>query len=252
MKLALLKLGDRLYRHAYFLYRPLYGLYKQVSDGEERRFLRQFMRPGMTVIDVGANVGSYTRFLAGLTGPKGRVIAFEPEPLNFARLKANVADLSNVTAVQAAVADREGEIALFVSDDLNVDHRTYDDGRGRRQAAIRAVSLDGFLPPGEPVHLIKLDVQGAEYGVLQGARRVLEGNADIALIMEFWPFGLRQSGVGAGMLLDLLGSMGFSWRRTDGRTAPLRTDALEEWREDNYCNLWVTRDRQPVGSNGTG
>ena len=93
---ALLKLGNRLYEHAYGLYKPLYGFYKAVSDRAERDMLRDLIKPGMTAIDVGANIGTYTRFLAELVGDAGRIIAFEPHPRNYERLVLNVAALPNV------------------------------------------------------------------------------------------------------------------------------------------------------------
>ena len=60
----------------------------------------------MTVLDIGANIGIYTRFLAELTGPTGRVIAFEPESRNFALLKRAVAELPQVTAVRSSRGER--------------------------------------------------------------------------------------------------------------------------------------------------
>ena len=59
-------------------------------EPEETRLFRSKCRPGDTVIDVGANVGWYTVIASKLVGKKGRVIAFEPEPVNFAILKKNV------------------------------------------------------------------------------------------------------------------------------------------------------------------
>lgn len=68
MNRTLLVLGNQLYRHAYPLYKPLYGLYKALLDRGERAILRRVVRPGMTVVDIGANIGVYSRFLAGLVG----------------------------------------------------------------------------------------------------------------------------------------------------------------------------------------
>ena len=87
----LLVLGNQLFHRVYFLYKPLYSLYKTVLDRGERTILRRIVRPGMMVVDIGANIGVYSRFLAGLVGVDGKVIAFEPSPDNFNRLWDNVA-----------------------------------------------------------------------------------------------------------------------------------------------------------------
>ena len=91
----------------------------------------------MTVVDVGANVGVYTRFLAGLTGTSGGVHAFEPSPRNFNRLQYATARLPNVTANQAAVGQRSGTIGLYISSELNVDHRTFDSGESSNAIDVR-------------------------------------------------------------------------------------------------------------------
>ena len=86
MKTNLLRWGNKLYERCYFLYFPLYAVYKMLSDRVERKLFRQFVQPGMTVVEVGANIGIYSRYFARLTGESGRVHSFEPSPTNFQRL----------------------------------------------------------------------------------------------------------------------------------------------------------------------
>lgn len=73
---SLLVLGTQLFHHVYFFYKPLYSLYKTVLDHGERTILRRIVRPGMIVVDIGANIGVFSRFLAGLVGVDGKVNAF--------------------------------------------------------------------------------------------------------------------------------------------------------------------------------
>ncbi len=104
--------------------------------------------------------------------------------------------LSNVRLTQAVVGERSGECKLYVSDKLNVDHRAYEaDGDSRRAIPIQMVALDDYFKPGQRVDLIKMDIQGYELHALRGAQRVLQENADINLLLEFWPAGLEQAGV---------------------------------------------------------
>jgi FkbM family methyltransferase len=237
MRTRLARLANRLYDHAPTLYIALYGVYKTWSDRHERSLLASIMRPGMTALDVGAHIGTYTRFLAGLVGPTGRVVAFEPEPRNFANLKHAVVRFPQVRVVNAAVAERNGLIKLFVADDLNVDHHTYQT-RDRRTIEVDAFSLDGFMKPGERVDLIKLDIQGGECSALRGAQRLLQDNRDVQLLLECWPFGLKQAGSSAEELVTILRSQRFNVRvisRSAQRVEDIAVDPTE------YANLLASR-----------
>jgi FkbM family methyltransferase len=241
MKTSLLRLGNKLYERCYPVYFPLYATYKALSDRAERQLFREFVRPGMTVVDVGGNIGIYTRCFAGLAGPSGRVHSFEPGPANYAHLKENTRRLANVVINHAAVGERNGVIKLFMSDELNVDHRTFDSGDGRRSVEVPVVSLDDYFKPGQKVDFIKIDVQGYEWNVLQGARRVLAENADLKILVEYWPWGLRKAAAKPSDLLRLFKSLGFRINKvSDGASEPFDggTD-LDPDNPNHYCNLLV-------------
>ena len=80
------RLGNWLFEHQYAVYRPLYGSWKAFSDRRERALARRILKPGMTVADVGANIGVYSRFFSRLVGPSGHVHAFEPAEQNYTHL----------------------------------------------------------------------------------------------------------------------------------------------------------------------
>lgn len=237
MKPGLARIANRLYDHAPTLYRGLYGIYKRWSDREERALLANIVRPGMTVLDIGANIGIYTRFLAELTGPTGRVIAFEPEPKNFSLLQRAVASIRQVTVVHAAVSEKSGTLRLYVADDLNVDHHTYDAGEGRRAVNVPAIAIDDYINSGERVDVIKMDIQGAELAALRGAERVLSENRGVRMVLEFWPYGLARAGASAKELLRYLERHGFRTRLIgDVRPESVGLGAGE------YANLIAQRD----------
>ena len=76
------------------------------------------------------------------------------------------------------------------SDKLNVDHRAYaTEGNARRALQVGMVALDDYFRPGERVDLLKLDVQGYELHALQGAKRIVNENREIKLLLEFCPMG---------------------------------------------------------------
>ena len=206
--LDLRTVANRVYEYAFPVYRPLYAAYKTYADRAERELLRKILFQGAVVTDVGANIGIYSQFLSRCIGPTGLVHSFEPSPDNFGRLSASTRHLSNVRLTHAAVGERSGECKLYVSDKLNVDHRAYKaDGDSRRAISIEMVALDDYFKPGERVDLIKMDIQGYELHALRGAQRLLQENMEIHLLLEFWPAGLEQAGVGWEELVEMLQSL---------------------------------------------
>jgi FkbM family methyltransferase len=216
------RIGNGLYRLAFPIYRPLYGAFKTYADRAERTVLARYLSPGCVVVDGGANIGIYSRFLAKCVGPSGGVHSFEPSPDNFARLSVASAKFPNVRLNQLALSDKTGESALYISDDLNVDHRAYEtDGEPRRIVAIRSIRLDDYFKPGERVDFIKLDIQGFELHALRGGDRTLADNPAIRLLLEFWPYGLKCAGASGEDLLGFLREKGFHcFTVTNGGLSP--------------------------------
>lgn len=88
----------------------------QFFDPVERRLIEDRIGEGFVFIDVGANIGAYSLFVAMRAGPRARVLAIEPQPIVFDRLVRNIREnpVGTVKAMQCAVADREGELTLFI------------------------------------------------------------------------------------------------------------------------------------------
>lgn len=130
-------------------------------------------RAGDTIIDIGANFGSFTALASRKAGPSGRVIAFEPNPEIFARLQRNVVmnGLANVDAFNAAVCGSDGETELhlhrrnaFTTIVSNVDQRHNDETQSVR---VRTLSLPSIIAElRSDVGLLKIDCEGAEYDIL--------------------------------------------------------------------------------------
>jgi FkbM family methyltransferase len=206
---VLRRTGNKAYEYAFPVYRLAYSIFKIYADRTERQLLKKALFPGAVVVDAGANIGIYSQILSYRVGPGGVVHSFEPAPKNFMRLRSATRRLANVHICQAAVGERSGEITLYLSDKLNVDHRAYSTaGDARRALQIKMVALDDYFKPGERVDLIKLDIQGYELHALQGAKRVLEENPEIKLLVEFWPYGLKQAGAKWGDLVEMLRRFG--------------------------------------------
>ncbi len=169
---------------------PLTGYRMRVDWNRNRSFvygtwepevvdaLRRSVTPGMIALDLGAHTGFYTLLLSKLVGPNGKVVAFEPFPPNFQILEENVHlnGLDNVILRREAVAGRSGDVRLeSPNHEPSLIAKSVRPGEGVEALTVPAVSLDDWgSESGSPIHFVKMDVEGAEADVLQGARRVLE------------------------------------------------------------------------------
>jgi FkbM family methyltransferase len=234
--------ANKLYEHAFPIYRSLYSAYKAYADRGERQLLKKILFPGAVVVDVGANIGIYSEFLSHCIGPTGLVHSFEPSPDNFKRLRAATRNLSNVRLSEAGVGEYTGNSELYLSETLNVDHRSYvAHGDARRTIPIQMVALDDYFKPGERVDLIKMDIQGSELHALRGASRVIADNPSIKLLFEFWPYGLKQAGVKWADLIGALAQKGMIvWQVSSQGLTPFQPDSTSE-SADWYVNLFASR-----------
>lgn len=146
----------------------------------ETALLQQWVSRGSVALDVGANIGVYTRLLSNLVGPAGAVHAFEPVPVTYRSLSYNVArfENSNVVTWHAAVADR-CSIAEIVLPDRGYQGfyrahlRSDDDALGKAGIRVQQIALDSLVDILPRVDFIKCDVEGAEMLVLRGAEELL-------------------------------------------------------------------------------
>lgn len=234
-------IGNRIYQHAFPMYRLCYRGFKVYTDHAERRLLKTILSAGDVVVDAGANIGIYSEFLARCVGPTGLVNSFEPSPENFERLQCATRKLSNVRVCQAAVGERSGRSTLYLSDELNVDHRTYmTEGDSRSGVPIDIVALDDYFKPGQRVDLIKMDIQGYELHALRGANRVLEDNSTAKLLLEFWPYGLKKAGANWLELIEALQGKNMAiYRVTKRGLVPFQSNSVSESPEW-YVNLFAS------------
>lgn len=236
------QIGNKAYKYAFPAYRVAYRSFKAYTDRAERQLLQKILPNAAVVVDAGANIGIYSEFLSRCVGPNGVVHSFEPCPDNFMRLRCATRKLPNVRPCAAVVGEHSGETLLYVSDKLNVDHRAYaSDGNPRHAVQVRMVALDEYFKAGERVDLLKLDIQGYELHALRGAKRIINENPDIKLLLEFWPYGLKQAGVNWNELIEMLEgfAMNIMFVQAEGltpfETHNIRIDA--DW----YVNLFASR-----------
>jgi FkbM family methyltransferase len=136
------------------------------TDEPEFGLLHEWIAPGDCVLDVGANLGVYTRRMSELVGPTGRVVSLEPVPTTFELLSANTADLGNVTLIQAAAGIRSGTVHMTMpyARGLPMHYRAHVSSEG--EFSVLSVRLADLPVP--PPSLIKIDAEGSDLDVLMG------------------------------------------------------------------------------------
>lgn len=158
--------------------------------------LRKVVKPGMTVVDVGANIGYYTLLTSQLVGKEGKIIAFEPETLNFALLERSVREnmRESISLHRVALSDRKGVVKLYRADDHNPGGHSIGTDRGHGFDEVNSTTMDDFWEDmGRPrIDLIKVHVAGDDPLVLKGSEKVLRTVMPM-LAMVFDPPKWRES-----------------------------------------------------------
>jgi FkbM family methyltransferase len=158
-----------------------YALPKREGDVED--FILNNLKPGDTFIDVGANIGYYTILASKLIGVNGRVLAIEPVPQTANILKINLLlnEANNVTLIEKAAWNTVGKLRVKLPKGwFGLASLFRDDGWG---IEVDAIPLDEVLSREQlsKIKLIKIDVEGAEYEVLQGSTRILQNTKMVIL-----------------------------------------------------------------------
>jgi FkbM family methyltransferase len=184
----------------------------------EATFVARFLRPGMTVLDVGAHHGLYTLLASKCVWRDGRVIAFEPSPRERRRLALHlrINRCRNVEVQSCALGDYDGEADLYLVEGIhdwcnslrapNVEERT-----SKVRVEVRRLDdvLEGLKWP--RVDFIKLDVEGAELSFLRGARRMLCGEVRPAILVEVQDVRTAPWGYAAREIVGFLADAGYAW-----------------------------------------
>lgn len=158
--------------HGYWL--GSYELNKRLAFERE-------VQPGSVVYDIGANVGYFSLLASVLVGPEGQVFAFEPLPRNihYLRRHLQVNRIKNIKVIEAAVSDHDGEASFSRGPSSAMGHLAAEgEIRAKMVCLDSLVAMEKIAPPG----VIKLDVEGAEYDVLRGARLLLEAYCPIIFL----------------------------------------------------------------------
>jgi FkbM family methyltransferase len=197
------------------------------------------VKPGQTVLDVGANIGAHTLTLARLVGTTGRVIAFEPTNYAFDKasknIKLNPTLAKSIKLEQILLSEYDDHAVpgtLYSSWPLVGDEKLHEKhcGLAKGTSGASATTLDEYLLSHNigKVHFIKLDVDGYECKVLRGASELLKKQKPV-IVMELCPYVLKEHGETLEELVRILDLAGYRlYEETTEKELPLDPGKLDQ------------------------
>jgi FkbM family methyltransferase len=200
---------------------------------------KKVIKPGSTVLDIGAHHGYFSLLAARYVGTEGKVYAFEPAEANFLILKKNVDlnNLSNVIPVNLAVSDTNTLMSFYYRQETGVTGSLFASNKPNESTVpVECVTIDGYLP-GKRVDVLKMDIEGAEPNALKGMMQTLSLSTHIELFVEINPECLSKAGVEPKDFLSQLNSAGFDCQIIDEanrRLIPIEADL-------GFCNLYCVK-----------
>lgn len=199
-------------------------------------FLRNNLKPGQTVFDIGSFLGVYAVFAARWVGPSGRVILFEPTAANHPIIKAHLrfnGVEERVRLIEAAVGERPrvAEFFQYPESYMNKIPAAHDDPAEALVTQVSVITLDEICTELKLIpDWIRMDVQGLEFDVLRGSREVIKaGRGRLRIIAEihsqFWP----QMGLDKTKVQNILADLGLRARALKPGGDPFVPDGHAEF-----------------------
>lgn len=230
-----------------------------ITDGYWEPNITNFMwnhvKPGMQIVEIGANIGYYTTMMAGKIGEDGLVTAFEPNPAVFKLLKDNIEVNGlrpRVNLHELAVSNSTGEKFFTMLEDhvvsssllspatLSMVEGGLYENESKGRVTVQTTDLDSLLPMNH-VDFMKIDAEGYEWHIFDGMKELLKRNPKMTMLVEFVPEYLgHASENGATKLLQMITDLGYKLKYIDttGQVKPISvTDALNK----HYLELFLEK-----------
>ncbi|HUD44768.1 MAG TPA: FkbM family methyltransferase [Patescibacteria group bacterium] len=178
------------------------------------------LKNGSVAYDIGANIGIHTLALSKLVGSEGRVVSFEPSSASDV-LDINLSQngITNAQVVRKAVSDSDGDVPFFLHEYSFGNHIAQVSNELKKAKKVPEISIDSFVQQGlaKPPDFMKIDVEGAELQVIQGAQNTL-GRYHPAVIMEVRPEYFQE-------IENIFRQRSYTWRLLSGRNSfPYKND----------------------------
>lgn len=203
------------------------------NKGDVKAMLRKYLKPGDIAIDVGAGVGEMTAIMAECVGPTGHVYAFEPAEVKRAAIEKAISQYDNVTLTILGIGECSGQMPLHRAQSTHASRWHGDEKTS--PISVPMEPLDALIATAD---LVKIDTQGSESHILEGAPHLL-GICPI-WILELWPWGLQTAGRTATEVLGQLRAAGLTPHWSEGD--PMSDGELLSYsQESRHWNILAKR-----------
>lgn len=226
--------------------------FNQIETNGEGLLLHHFLKPNQTVFDIGANAGDWAKY-ALTVEPTLRVIAFEPVPGIFKQLKENIR-FSNAKLYNKAISNYVGTGNFFNTEDFEFGWSSFvqrPDFKSREKTIqVQVDTLDNFcfLNNIEQIDFVKIDVEGSELTVLQGARRLLQEQKISGLQFEYGGT-FPDAGITLQEVMKLLTANGYVLFRLFTRGLIHISEWKENLENNNYSNYFAVLQKMAPNFN---
>ena len=216
--------------------------YRRKQNPGEIGYILDHVQPGDWVVDIGAHKGAFSYWFLEAVGPKGRVFAFEPQPLLAARLAKLAVSRGNLQVENAGVSSKAERRELFLPDKETSAAASLEKlaGRDDRSLQVETKTLDEYFARRTmPISLMKIDVEGHEMQVFQGAVQLLKQDRP-ALIFECEQRHLTKTTIhDVFHYLEELGYGGSFFQGTRRRPLSEMTEAMTVHGSPDYVNNFL-------------
>lgn len=206
------------------------------------------LRRGGVFIDVGANIGWFTVIAAQALKDSGMVYSIEANPAILPTLNENISGFQNIQVIEMAVGNRTGSTEFYMTSDfvnsgIHADPFKQDSGE---LTEVKIDLLDNIIPNHDQVSVVKIDVQGDDLNVIEGAKSILS-NSNLTLICEWAPAWIKNAGRNPDMLPLYLKELGFhisvidDWLGVEMSLADFYVQLQLDKTGKRYCNLLATK-----------
>jgi FkbM family methyltransferase len=230
-----------------------------VYEPEVVQAFTKILKPGDGFIDVGAHIGYFSLWAATLVGESGWVVTCEPERSNYDHILQNIQlnAFQNLQVLNIAVGAESKDTQFFVNQDNDGGHALWDVGEhpfnkksksNPIPQAIRMETLDWVVEHYNlsNLKLIKIDTEGAEHSILQGANRLLTKVKVPYIIAEMNHFGLQQMGTSEQAYLGYVRSCGYeTYVLTPQSSRPIKLEAGQSYQSQMIYNVLFTNQSEP-------
>lgn len=218
-------------------------LLRGIYDEFETEVIKTYVKRGDYVLDIGAHIGYFCLLMAREVGESGKVYAFEPEPENFKLLSKNIKvnKCQNVIFKNLALSFEAGKTKLFL-DKSNLGNMSFSSSNIPQEdlaghIEVELMTLDSFVNKiARRISFIKIDVQGAEALVFLGGWETLNRYKPV-ILMEFWPYGLKNNGTDPLKFLKDLEDLGYKFKVLD-----VKNKILKEKKPQELLNVSFNRE----------